>query len=149
MIPSTASILVVDDIPANIGLLLETLQSSGFDVRVAENGLAALDQVAYEPPDLILLDIQMPGIDGYETCRRLKANPETRHIPVLFLSALSDTVNKVRGFQVGAADYVTKPIEIEEMLARVNTHLTIANLRKQSSEQNADLERLILSLIHI
>ncbi|MEM7800317.1 MAG: response regulator [Chloroflexota bacterium] len=143
MIPTHATILVVDDVPANIGVLLETLPNAGFEVRVAGNGLAALEQVAYELPDLILLDIHMPGIDGFETCRRLKANPVTQEIPIIFLSALSETVDKVRGLQLGGADYVTKPIQVEEVLARVNTHLTLTHMRQQLHQKNADLEELV------
>ncbi|MEM9776434.1 MAG: response regulator transcription factor [Chloroflexota bacterium] len=143
MIPSSATILVVDDVPANIGVLLETLPSAGFEVRVAGNGLAALEQVAYELPDLILLDIHMPGIDGFETCRRLKADPTTQDIPIIFLSAMSETVDKVRGLQLGGADYVTKPIQVEEVLARVNTHLMLKQVKEQLHEKNIELEDLV------
>ncbi|MEM8856814.1 MAG: response regulator transcription factor [Chloroflexota bacterium] len=143
MIPSHATILVVDDVPANIGVLIETLPDAGFEVRVAGNGLAALEQVAYELPDLILLDIHMPGIDGFETCRRLKADPATQDIPIIFLSAMSETVDKVRGLQLGGADYVTKPIQVDEVLARVNTHLTLKYMKQQLHEKNIELESLV------
>ncbi len=124
-------ILIVDDIPANLELLSNILYSNGLDISFADSGQQALESVAYQAPDLILLDISMPEMDGYEVCRRLKQNPETKDIPVIFLTALSDTENIVKGFQVGGHDYVTKPFNSEELLARVNTHLELQDKKNE------------------
>ena len=134
-------ILVVDDTPTNLGMLCDFLTDSGLEVLVAIDGESAIAQVIYAQPNLILLDVLMPGIDGFETCRRLKANPSTKHIPVIFMTALSETVDKVRGFQAGAVDYVTKPLQPEEVLARIRSHLTIQNLQNQLHEQNLRLQQ--------
>jgi PAS domain S-box-containing protein len=136
-------ILVVDDTPANLEVLFNFLTDSSFKILVAEDGESAIQKAEYASPDLILLDIIMPGIDGFETCCRLKANESTREIPVIFMTALSDTVDKVRGLQVGAVDYITKPLQQEEVLARVQTHLRLRNLAKQLQEQNLQMEREI------
>ena len=135
-------IVIVDDKPTNLGVLFDFLTDSGFKVLVAQDGESALQKVEYARPrpDLILLDIMMPGIDGFETCRRLKANPSTRDIPVIFMTALSDTVDKVKGFSLGAVDYVTKPVQQEEVKARVTTHLTLRNLQHKLQEQNLQLQ---------
>ncbi|MCG3211214.1 MAG: Sensor histidine kinase RcsC [Anaerolineae bacterium] len=133
------TVLLVDDHPTNIGILLDYLSEAGFKVLVAQDGVSALEQVAYAPPDIILLDVIMPGIDGFETCRRLKTNPATCDIPVLFMSALSDTVDKVKGFEIGAVDYITKPIQHEEVLARVTAHLTIRQLQQSLETKNRQL----------
>ncbi|NUN14056.1 MAG: hybrid sensor histidine kinase/response regulator, partial [Myxococcales bacterium] len=137
------SILIVDDNPTNVTVLLEYLSDSGFKVLVAEDGQSALEQVAYLKPDLILLDVMMPGVDGFETCRRLKEKEETRDIPVIFMTSLADTLDKVKGFNIGAVDYITKPIQYEEMLARVTTHLTLRNLQRQLQAQNLRLQEEI------
>ena len=134
-------IVIVDDKPTNLGVLFDFLTDSGFKVLVAQDGESALQKVQYAHPDLILLDVMMPGIDGFETCRRLKANPATQDIPVIFMTALSDTVDKVTGFSLGAVDYVTKPVQQEEVRARVTTHLMIRNLQKQLQEQNQKLKQ--------
>lgn len=134
------AILLVDDQPANLQVLLQTLGSLGCKLLVAKNGEAALTIVQKARPDLILLDIMMPGIDGFEVCRRLKANPTTEKIPIIFLSALDDTADKVRGLQLGAVDYVAKPFQPEEVLARVNTHLTIHRLGREVQRQKDELE---------
>src|ERR671933_2867273 len=139
--PEKGVILIVDDTPANLEVLLDFLEDSGFKVWVAEDGESAIEGAEYAPPELILLDVLMPGIDGFETCRRLKANPSTKDIPVIFMTALTDTVDKVRGFQVGAVDYVTKPIQPEEVLARITNHLTIQNLQNQLQQQNLRLQQ--------
>src|SRR5262249_46268403 len=110
------SILVVDDTPANIGFLLDTLTKGGYRVRVAQDGESALEQLQYSPPDLVLLDVMMPGIDGFETCRRLRQLPKLAQVPVIFMTALSDAQDKVRAFSAGADDYVTKPFQYEEVL---------------------------------
>ena len=115
-------ILLVDDNATNLSILVKSLSEAGYKVRVAQDGESAIAQIPYAKPDLILLDVMMPGIDGFETCRRLKAVPETQAIPVIFITALSDVFDKVKGFQVGAVDYITKPFEIEEALVRVSTH---------------------------
>lgn len=135
-------ILIVDDNPTNLGALFKFLNDSGFKVLVAIDGETAIEQVEFVRPDIILLDVMMPGIDGFETCRRLKANPGTKDIPVIFLTALSDTLDKIKGFDVGGVDYVTKPIQQEEVLSRVKTHLTISYLQQQLQEKNQALTRL-------
>jgi signal transduction histidine kinase len=129
------TILIVDDIPANLGVLAETLGDAGYQVRVAEDGEEALAQTDQTRPDLILLDVMMPGMDGFETCRRLKSRESTRDIPVLFMTALNETADKVKAFAAGGVDYITKPIEHEEALARVRTHLALRRLRRELEEQ--------------
>jgi len=141
--PTRGTILIVDDIPANVGVLLDHLGRHGFRVLVAESGASALKQVKHARPDLILLDVMMPGMDGFETCRRLKMDEETREIPVIFMTALSDTVDKVRGFGAGAVDYVTKPFQHEEVLARITTHLKLQRLQTQLQEANDHLEHRV------
>ena len=131
------TILIVDDTPANLGVLVETLGTAGYQLMVAEDGEEALAQTLQIQPDLILLDVMMPGLDGFETCRRLKARPETREIPVLFMTALNETTDKVKAFSVGAVDYIAKPIEHEEALARVRTHLALRRLTRELQEQVA------------
>ncbi|MEL7363865.1 MAG: response regulator, partial [Bacteroidota bacterium] len=138
--PSAGTVLVVDDMPANVGVLFDHLSQSGYTVLVAESGASALLQARHGQPDLILLDVQMPGLDGFEVCRRLKHHPETRHIPVLFMTALADAEDKVRGFSMGAQDYITKPFQHEEVVARVETHLTLRRLQDELKAANADLE---------
>jgi two-component system, NtrC family, sensor kinase len=134
-------LLIVDDNPTNLGILFDNLTTAGFKVLVALDGETAIAQVEYAKPDLILLDVLMPGIDGFKTCIRLKSNPSTRDIPVIFMTALSDTVDKVYGFNIGAVDYIIKPFQHEEVLSRIQTHLTIRNLQKQLQEQNECLLR--------
>lgn len=136
-------ILIVDDTPTNLDVLLDLLESAGFKVVIAEDGERALALAEYAPPDLILLDILMPGIDGFETCRRLKTNPATQEIPIIFITAASDNVDKVKGLNLGAVDYITKPLNHEEVLARVNTHVRLQNLTKRLTEQNERLEKEI------
>jgi two-component system sensor histidine kinase/response regulator len=131
------TILIVDDTPANLGVLVETLGVAGFQLMVAEDGEEALAQTLQTQPDLILLDVMMPGIDGFETCRRLKARPETADIPVLFMTALNEPTDKVKAFAAGGVDYIAKPIEHEEALARVRTHLAIRRLQRELQEQIA------------
>jgi serine phosphatase RsbU (regulator of sigma subunit) len=134
------SILLVDDQPTNLQVLLQTLQNVGCKLLVAKSGEAALTIAQRARPDLILLDIMMPGIDGFEVCRRLKENSATEKIPVIFLSALDETADKVRGLQLGAVDYVAKPFQPEEVIARVNTHLTIHRLGREVQKQRDELE---------
>jgi DNA-binding NtrC family response regulator len=117
------TILVVDDKPENIRLLFETLQGAGYRTLAAVNGERAVRQASLAKPDLILLDVMMPGMDGFSACRKLKSEPSTKNIPVIFMTALSETVNKLRGFEAGGVDYLTKPLQHEEVLARINAHL--------------------------
>ena len=126
-----AIILIVDDNPNNIKVLFEVLEQANFCVLIAKNGESALEKVATVPPDLILLDVMMPGIDGFETCRRLKASDFAQEVPVIFMTALSDVADKVKGFNLGAVDYITKPFQQEEVLARVNLHLKLRDLSKK------------------
>ena len=128
-------ILAVDDTPASLKLLTELLQAEGYDVRSAIQGELALQAAQIDPPELVLLDIRMPDLDGFEVCRRLKASPVTAHIPVIFVSALTETEDKVRGFALGAVDFVTKPYQREELLARVRTHLEVVRLRHHLEDQ--------------
>lgn len=132
------SILIVDDIPTNIKVLVDYLAQAGFKISVAKSGESALEKVQKVFPDLILLDVMMPGIDGFETCRRLKAEPQTQKIPVIFMTALSDVTDKVRGLQLGAVDYITKPIQLEETLARINIHLALRNAETQLMDEIAE-----------
>jgi PAS domain S-box-containing protein len=136
-------ILIVDDTPANLGVLFNFLADSGFQVAIAEDGESAIQIAEYAAPDLILLDILMPEMDGFETCYRLKANQRTAEIPVIFMTALTETVDKVKGLNLGAVDYITKPLQSEELLARVKLHLSLRNLTKQLQEKNIQLEQEI------
>jgi len=136
-------ILIVDDTPTNLEVLFDFLANCGFKVLVAEDGMSAIERAEYAPPDLILLDVIMPGMDGFETCRRLKASELTKDIPVIFMTALSETVDKVRGLNLGAVDYVTKPLQHEEVLARVKLHFSLRNLTKTLQAQNLRLEQEI------
>ncbi|MBW4641298.1 MAG: hybrid sensor histidine kinase/response regulator [Gloeocapsa sp. UFS-A4-WI-NPMV-4B04] len=118
-----SKVLIVDDNPTNIKVLFDMLNHSSFKVSIAKSGEDALSKVQMVLPDLILLDVMMPGIDGFETCRRLKVNPKTQEIPIIFLSALDEVINKVKAFDVGGVDYITKPFHTEEVLARVKNQL--------------------------
>ena len=135
-------ILIVDDTPDNLRLLSKTLSEQGYEVQCAINGKLALMAVKHEPPDLILLDIKMPEMDGYEVCERLKMQEETAAIPVIFLSALDDVFDKVKAFTVGGVDYITKPFQIEEVFARIENQLTIRRLQQQLQNKNIKLEQL-------
>lgn len=128
-------ILVVDDSPDALGFLTEALEATGAMVLVATGGEAALDIAARITPDVILLDAMMPDLDGFETCRRLKASPATRHVPVLFMTGLTETGDIVRGLEAGGTDYITKPIVLDELLARIRVHL--ANARREQSARLA------------
>ena len=138
---SGRTILMVDDTPANLALLAHALEEHGLRMLVAQDGDEALRRARFTRPDLILLDVMMPGIDGFETCRRLKAQESLRDIPVVFMSALSDSTDKVQGFEVGGVDYVTKPFEMEEVLARIGTHLMMREMQRQLVEKNAVLQQ--------
>ena len=136
-------ILVVDDNPANLGVLSEVLDEAGYEVWVARDGLSAIQKVEYEQPHLILLDVMMPGIDGFEICHRLKSLVLTQDIPIIFMTALSETENKVKGLNLGAVDYITKPFQQEEVLARVKLHLKLRNLNQTLEAQNICLKQEI------
>ena len=134
-------LLLVDDNPINLQVLYQTLNGQGYKLLVAKNGEAALEIARKAHPHLILLDIMMPGLDGYQVCERLKGDPDTADAAVIFLSALDDIKDKVRGFELGAVDYVSKPFQGEEVIARVNTHLTIKRLEHELAEANARMHR--------
>jgi formate hydrogenlyase transcriptional activator len=140
MTTAPQTILVVDDDAASLGALLECLRRAAFRVLVAQDGRSALERAEYGRPDLILLDVMMPDMDGFETCRRLKSNPATTEAPVLFLTALADTHEKIRGFEAGAVDYLTKPFQWEEVLARVHTHLRLRECERELTMANKTLE---------
>lgn len=133
------SIVIVDDSPDNLRLLVGILHERGYKVRPAPNGDRALATVRKNPPDLILLDIMMPDINGYEVCHQLKKDYQTRHIPVIFLSALNEVLDKVKAFSAGGVDYITKPFQVEEVLARVQTHLKLRIQQKTLELQNIEL----------
>lgn len=148
---TTGLILIVDDTPTNLEVISEALSDAGFDVAIATSGERALQQVERRPPDLILLDVMMPGIDGFETCRRLKASDRTRPIPIIFMTALADTDSKVQALELGAVDYITKPFQEKEVLARVRTHLQLHHLTQalttQVAQKAAELQASQLQLI--
>lgn len=138
--PQAPRILIVDDTPANIQMLMAVLKEKGYQISVATNGRQALDVLARVQPDLILLDVMMPEMDGFETCAQIKTSPEWRNIPIIFLTSKTETADIVRGFELGALDYVGKPFQPHELLARVSTHLTMDRLRREN-------ERLLLNIL--
>jgi PleD family two-component response regulator len=144
--PPAAGILIADDTPANLRLLSSMLAEHGYKARSAPNGRLALMSAQAIPPDLILLDIKMPGLSGYEVCAQLKADPRTRDIPIIFISALDATQDKVQAFKVGGVDYVTKPFQIDEVLARVETHLKLRALQKQLAARVHELEEALAQI---
>ncbi|MFV3318975.1 response regulator [Pseudomonas sp. NY15374] len=139
--PEPGVVLIVDDTPDNLALLSDALNDAGHMVLVALDGLSALNRIERRRPDLILLDAMMPGLDGFETCRRIKAQPASSDIPVLFMTALTESAHVVQGFEVGGSDYVTKPIRIDEVLARVAAHLRTSRslLSARAASQPAPL----------
>lgn len=137
-------ILIVDDIPENLKVLSKTLKQEGYEVRAVTSGSMALRVVRNATPDIILLDIKMPEMDGYEVCRVLKADPETNHIPIIFLSALDEVVDKVTAFSVGGVDYITKPFQFQEVLARVNNQLQLQAAKAEVERLNAELEKRVI-----
>ena len=142
----TADILIVDDTPDNLRLLSTMLLENGYKVRKAINGERALQAIEAVPPDLILLDIMMPGMNGYEVCGQLKQSERTQRIPVIFVSALDDAFDKVLAFDVGGADYISKPFRVQEVLARVKHQLTIRQQEHQLRLQNEQLKKLEANL---
>lgn len=141
----TAKIMIVDDNPANLKLLEDMLRQQGHEVQAFPRGRLALAAAARNPPDLILLDINMPEMNGYEVCERLKDSEEISKIPVIFLSALTETKDKVTAFRSGAVDYISKPFQFEEVQARVETHIELYNLQRALRMQNQDLEAVVAS----
>lgn len=133
------NILIVDDNPTNLAVIVDYLEDFGLTILVSQDGKSSLKRAKYAQPSIILLDVLMPGIDGYETCRLLKHDPETKDIPIIFMTALSSTEDKVKGFKVGAVDYITKPIQPEEVLARINLHLERSFMTTILAEQNSRL----------
>lgn len=151
--PVETRILLVDDNPTNLKVLSDALRDQGWKTLVATDGESAIEQVSYANPDLILLDVMMPGIDGFETCRRLKADPKTAALPIIFMTALSDTIDKIKGLELGAVDYITKPFQHEEVLARIRLHLNLFNVTRrlehkviQQSKTEQELQQLTDSL---
>jgi len=140
MQPPRDTLLLVDDNLSNLKVLLGVLQGQGLAVAVARSGAEALERLLHLTPDLILLDVLMPGLNGFDTCRRIKAQSAYRDIPILFMTALTDIDSKLQGFEAGGVDYVTKPFETSEVLARVHTHLTMRRLHQRLALQNAELQ---------
>jgi two-component system, sensor histidine kinase and response regulator len=141
---SLQTILIVDDTPANLAVVVECLEDHGFRVVIAQDGEEGWRRAELVQPELILLDVVMPRLDGFETCRRLKALPSTRDIPVIFMTSLAETEEKVTGFKAGAVDYVTKPLQVDEVFARVSTHLNLRAMQKKVEAQNTQLQQEIL-----
>jgi two-component system sensor histidine kinase/response regulator len=150
-----ADIMIVDDMPANLQLLVHFLRGEGYKVRPVTSGAAALELARHITPDLVLMDVSMPELDGYETCRRMKQIPSLKDMPLVFLSAMGDLLDKVRAFEVGGVDYITKPFHMEEVRIRIETHLRLAQLRSEMAEKCRQLElsekmrgQLVHLLIH-
>lgn len=141
--PPKADILAIDDTPENLTLLSQMLTEKGYKVRSVTKGSTAIRGAKAVPPDIILLDVKMPEMNGYEVCQQLKAEQRTRDIPVIFISALGDVFDKVKAFQVGGIDFITKPFQVEEVLARLDTHLTIRNLQLELEARNSQLQQEI------
>ena len=139
------TILVVDDTPSNLQVLFTYLENAGFTVLLAQNGQRALQIIESIIPDLILLDILMPGMDGFERCDLLKSRESTKEIPIIFLTALSETTHKIKGLAMGGVDYITKPIEQQEVIARIKTHLALRHFHQHLTERNQELQREIQS----
>jgi signal transduction histidine kinase len=143
-----STVLVVDDDPTNLSVLFNYLSEMGLKVLVAQDGESAIEQIEYERPDIILLDVLMPNIDGFETCRRLKANTATQDIPIIFMTALSDIKDIIKGFELGAVDYITKPFHQEEVLAHITTHLTLQRQQVKLYELNAMKNKFFSIVTH-
>ncbi len=137
------TILVIDDNPANLGVVVQYLEEAKFQVLLAQNGESGLERAEYALPDLILLDVLLPGINGFEVSRRLRSNLKTQNIPVIFMTALSDVRDKIKGFEAGGVDYIIKPIEQAELLARISTHLRLKVLAQRLRQQNQQLRAAV------
>lgn len=140
LLPQTSTVLIVDDTMENISVLFELLTGHQFEVLVADSGETALQILTHERPDIILLDVMMPGLNGFETCKQIKANPELKDLPIMFMTALSEPADKIKGFELGAMDYITKPFHNEEVLMRLKTQLGIRHLQRQLQTKNRELE---------
>jgi DNA-binding response OmpR family regulator len=138
----SGDVLIVDDTPGNIGVLHKTLEPHGHKVFISSSGIGALNFLENNSPDLILLDIMMPGMDGFETCEKIKENDKTKNIPIIFITAVSETASIVKGFQLGAMDYITKPFRQEEVVARVSTQLRLRKAMIELRGVNATLESM-------
>ncbi len=134
------TVLIIDDVPDNISVLHRFLRQAGFRILVAYDGMDGIETAEYAVPDLILLDVMMPDLNGFEVCQRLKQQEKTKDIPIIFMTALTDTENKVKGFSSGAVDYVTKPFQQEEVLARLTTHLNLRQTQRQLQQRNQELD---------
>ncbi|MBD3306518.1 response regulator, partial [candidate division KSB3 bacterium] len=143
-----STILLVDDNPSNLEVLYNSLGQNTFEILISQDGESALLQAEQEQPDLILLDVLMPGLDGFETCRKLKANAATQAIPVIFMTALVEINDKLEGFEAGAVDYITKPLQPQEVVARVKTHLTLRRLQQQLQQEIASKDKLFAIIGH-
>ncbi|HXU92365.1 MAG TPA: PAS domain S-box protein [Gallionella sp.] len=143
LFPETATLLIIDDTPSNLSVVVSLFEDRGYRVSIAQDGEEGMQRAQLLQPDLILLDVMMPGIDGFEACRRLKRQPGTSDIPVIFMTALASAEHKVKGFQAGAVDYVAKPLQIDEVMARVDTHLKLHAAQKKLAEHNEELERRV------
>jgi two-component system, sensor histidine kinase and response regulator len=150
-----ATLLIVDDKPQNLRLISDFLAEQGFELMLTRSGAQALEKIQREMPDLVLLDVTMPEMDGFEVCRRLKLDPRTASVPVIFMTALDDTAHKVQGFRLGAVDYITKPIQREELLARIEHHVKLYTLEKELraksddlAQKNAELEAYAHTIAH-
>ncbi len=139
-----STILIVDDQPKNLDVLISSLERYGFDFLIAQSGEIAIKRASQTKPDMVLLDILMPGMDGFEVCGKLKRIDGFADVPIIFMSALTETVDKLKGFELGAVDYITKPFQLEEIIARIKTHLTISSLQKKLNEANQSLEEKVL-----
>jgi two-component system, sensor histidine kinase and response regulator len=142
------TLLIIDDIPSNVKVLRSFLNRVGFNVLIAEEGEEGIQVTEHAHPDLILLDIMMPGMDGFEVCQHLKSQAHTKDIPIIFMTALTDTVNKLKGFELGAADYITKPFQQEEVLARVKAHITIRKQQRELQERHKELDAFAHTVAH-
>ena len=142
------TLLIVDDTPDNVKVLRAFLHSAGFDVLIAEDGDEGIQVVEYAMPDLILLDIMMPNMNGFDVCRHLKSQQKTKDIPIIFMTALTEMVDKLKGFELGAADYITKPFHQQEVLARVKAHITLRKQQQQLQKRNLELDAFAHTVAH-
>jgi len=145
---SKTKILIVDDTPTNLAVLFEALEKANYQVFIDIQATSALTMVPKIQPDLILLDVMMPDMDGFEACHHLKADEQTRDIPVIFITALTDSLDEVTGFSLGAVDYITKPINVTTALARINTHIALRKLQQELEQQNAELDAFAHTVAH-